>query len=93
MDDTPRRQHVRRSREAWQRLLDAQASSGQSQRDFCQQRSIGLSSFQYWKRRLRASAPEPSSWIDLGQLTTPSSHGWEIELDLGDGLCLRLRRC
>jgi hypothetical protein len=34
---------------------------------------------------------QQATWIDLGKLASARS-GWNIELDLGDGVCLRLRR-
>jgi hypothetical protein len=83
---------VRRSREQWQRLIDEQARSGLSQATFCKAQALSVTTFQHWKRRLAGSAPQ-ASWVDLGQLGLGSSNGWEIELDLGEGLRLRLRRC
>jgi len=93
-----RSRYRRRSAEQWQELIDEQADSGLSQRVFCQQKRLSLSTFSLWKRRLAGSEPEqtgesqdPSPWIDLGDLGSGKS-GWDIELDLGDGICLRLRR-
>jgi hypothetical protein len=91
---------IRRSPEQWQELIDEQARSGLSQADFCEREQLALSTFTNWKRRLsgrigstgsdeQASAPSP--WIELGAVAG-STPGWDIELDLGDGICLRLRR-
>lgn len=83
---------VRRSRDEWQQLINEQAGSDMTQTAFCQARSLSLASFQYWKRRLAAEAPaEP--WVELGTLSEAGGSGWDIELTLGDGICLRLRRC
>ena len=90
IQDSPRR--VRRSRDEWQGLIDEQAASGQTQTAFCTQRGISVSSFGHWKRRL-AEERETPPWIELGSLPAASSSSWDIALDLGDGLCLRLRRC
>lgn len=87
--DSPRRK--RRSRDEWQRLIDEQAASGQTQTAFCAQRGICVGSFSHWKRRLFEEAGSPA-WIELGSLPAASSSSWDIELDLGDGLYLRLRR-
>ena len=93
MTETPRR-HVRRSPGEWQQLIDEQARSGQSQRAFCAARALSAKSFQHWKRQLAATAAAPSSpWLDLGQLRESVATGWEVELELGEGVCLRLRRC
>ena len=88
----------RRTAEQWRSLIAEQAESGLSQAAFCKRERLALSTFSLWKRRL--SEPDelavrqdedPATWIDLGQLTSSRS-GWNIELDLGDGVCLRLRR-
>lgn len=95
MSNTSQRR-IRRSREEWQRLIDEYADSGLTQAAFCQAKGLGLASFQNWKRRLAAEAPAlPSTepWLELGALTEQRPSGWDIELDLGDGLSLRLRRC
>jgi putative transposase len=94
MTETHRR-HVRRSRSDWQQLIDEQARSGVSQTAFCAARTVSTTSFQHWKRRLAAAAsPSPSpTWLDLGPLRESVAAGWDIELELGGGVCLRLRRC
>ena len=92
MSDTTRRR-PRRSRSEWQQLIDEQAHSGLTQASFCQTKGLVLSSFQNWKRRLALPSPQESNWLDLGRLGESTTAGWDIELDLGDGLCLRLRRC
>lgn len=88
----------RRTAGQWQELIDEQSGSGLSQVAFCKRKRIALSSFANWKRKLsvaasdrKESAPDPSTWIDLGSLGAERS-GWDIELDLGGGICLRLRR-
>jgi hypothetical protein len=94
MSETHRR-HVRRSRSDWQQLIDEQARSGQSQRAFCAARALSAKSFQHWKRQLAATAALPAApWLELGALPErPVATGWDLELALGDGVCLRLRRC
>lgn len=89
---------TRRSADQWRKLIAEQADSGLSQEAFCKHKRLALSTFANWKRRLGTEpaaeterAPDSSTWIDLGSLGGRSS-GWDIELDLGDGICLRLRR-
>ena len=89
---------TRRTPGQWQELIDEQSGSGLSQVAFCKRKRIALSSFANWKRKLsvtssarKESAPDPSAVIDLGSLGAERS-GWDIELDLGGGICLRLRR-
>ena len=89
--ETKRRK--RRSGDEWQRLIDEQAESGQSQSTFCAARGISVASLQNWKRRLAAPEATPKPWLELGTLAEASSARWDVELDLGDGIVLRLRRC
>ena len=83
---------IRRSREEWQRLIEEQSASGLTQTAFCQVNALSLGSFQNWKRRLAAEAPT-APWVDFGTLDRSAGAAWDIELQLGDGICLRLRRC
>ena len=89
----------RRSRSQWQQLISSYQTSGLSRKDFCQREGIALSTFDYWKRKLRAQTalPDPvaqsvslSDWIELSKPVTEQATTWQIELDLGNGLCLRL---
>ena len=94
----PIRRRVRRTREQWQQLIEEQQHSGVSQRSFCQRKAISPASFQHWKRRLGetegAKAEPGEPWLELGRVVSPepTGSGWEIELDLGSGVCLRLRQ-
>ena len=96
MSYSPRQKHTP---EQWQQLVEAQAVSDQTQAAFCADHDLSKSSFQHWKRRLRsngaaASAASPALFAPLLDASVPaeSDTGWTIELDLGDGICLRLRR-
>ena len=83
---------IRRGRDEWQRLIEQQADSGQTQAVFCAEHGISVASFRNWKRRLVVETPA-ESWVELGTLADAKSAAWDIELALGDGICLRLRRC
>lgn len=86
---------ARHSAAEWQHFIELQRSSGESQTAFCQSQGLGLSTFQYWKRRLRAASPPqepPPPWLELSALPERRGEGWEIELELGGGLYLRLSR-
>ena len=85
---------IRRSADQWASVLSDQRASGLSQVEFCRREGIALSTFARWRQRLSGaekatSCDEP--WIELSDLPATSA-GWDIELDLGDGICLRLRR-
>ena len=62
----------------------------------CLEKDLLPATFRNWKRRLAHLTPEPqssaSAWLELPLAPAPSdSPRWDIELDLGNGLCLRLR--
>jgi len=95
----------RRSQTEWRRLIDEQAHSGLTQKAFCKQAGIPVASFGYWKRKLRperinASTPGAArsktislaDWIELPTRGSVSDGVWQIELELGNGVCLRLRQ-
>ncbi len=94
----------RRNKSEWQRLIDEQAASGLSRKAFCEDAGIALSTFDYWKRKLRSEGTGRSEtsengcrvslddWIELSPPATEPASGWHIELDLGNGVCLRLSR-
>ena len=94
---TSQRKHRRRNEKEWRSLLGEQQESGLSQRLFCQQRGLTLSTFRNWKQRLSSNVPvspsESADWIELPLGPVQSTNvSWDIELDLGNGLCLRLRQ-
>jgi hypothetical protein len=74
-------------------LINEQAESDQTQKAFCAARGISVASLQNWKRRLAVPDKPSVQWLELGTLTEAKSPTWDIELELGDGICLRLRRC
>lgn len=98
----------RRSASEWSELVERQAVSGLSQRDFCEAEGIALSTFTYWKRKLAgisatrdlAETAQPlftpiralPDTVDASADDTPAGSGWAIELDLGDGLRLTIRK-
>lgn len=48
---------ARHSREFWQQMVAEQSTSGLSQRAFCEQHDLALSTFQWWRRRLKSRGP------------------------------------
>jgi len=54
------RDRRRKARQQWQRLVSAQARSGQSVAAFCRERELRASHFFWWKKRLRAAGPDPA---------------------------------
>jgi hypothetical protein len=92
---------ARRSRAQWQSLIERAERSPLSVSAFCAAQGVSTANFYLWRKRLRAEArPQPTAvageFLDLGVLATPRCEeragGWELELTLGGGLVLRLRR-
>ncbi len=89
------RKSIRRRDEQWKDILERFDSSGLSVKAFCGAESISTASYYRWRQRLgkvgeRAQAIEGASFIELGPLE--GRPAWDIELELGGGLVLRLRR-
>jgi hypothetical protein len=97
---SPRRR-VRRSREQWRELLAQFEQSGQTRERFCAEQGLSVGSFMQWQRKLgepvaaAANAAEEAVFIELARaevLAATPPQPWELELQLGAGVVLRLRR-
>jgi hypothetical protein len=88
----------RRSRREWQSLIERAERSPLSVTAFCATQGVSTASFYLWRKRLSAEVELPAEFLDLGELQAPvepraeRSDGWELELALGGGLVLHLRR-
>ena len=97
MPSTSKRSH--RSQAQWQALIARAEHSELSVAEFCRRESVSTASFYTWRNRLRSnrepqSLPMGADFIDLGALCEAKADTvpWEVELDLGAGMVLRLRR-
>ena len=60
----------------WKKRISRWERSGQSQRAFCTNRSLALSTFQWWRRKLRGSEDRQSAPAFLSlDLNTPAGTG------------------
>ena len=94
MERRKRGGYRRRNAAQWERLFAEQEGSGLSQRAFCGKRAVSYSSFCNWKRRLAAgdSGGElDAGFIEVALEPSPTQQ-WEVELSLGAGVVLRVRR-
>ena len=88
------RTYERRSATQWIELLAEQAGGELSQRAFCERQGLSYASFCHWKRRLRKDSQSrlpPGGFLEL-DLSPSSRVHWDVELTLGEGVVLRVRR-
>lgn len=101
-----RNKQARRSANEWRALIQTFSHSDETRAQFCQGHRLALSTFDRWYHLLRqetpACVPTPASsaeanalFVELAQEKRPMavvSPSWDVELDLGNGAFLRLRR-
>ena len=92
------RRWIRRSRDEWCDLLARFEHSGQTREQFCIEQGVSLSSLSRWRQLLRdAGSRGPAAGEALFVELTPDAEasrtpGWDVELQLGAGVLLRVRR-
>ena len=73
----------------WTEIFREQETSGLTQKDFCRQRQIKLSTFHYWKGRLKSpETPAEKGFIEIHDAPDPDRP--ELE-DLSGGKQLEVR--
>ena len=89
-----------RSQNQWKALLEEFNSSGLTKSAFCKKHRIATSSLYRWQRLFAEQAGEITDFIDVTQplSITPSpppaharDNDWQVELELGAGVILRIR--
>ena len=89
---------VRRRREEWRSLVSRFEQSGQTREAFCAETGISVSTLRRWSSRLR-QRPRPAVSQAPVFVEVPAEQSnaeasappWEVELQLGGGVVLRLR--
>jgi transposase-like protein len=101
-----RNKQTRHSASEWRALIQAFLQSNETRAQFCQGHGLALSTFDRWYHHLRQETPAcvPTSassaeanalFVELAREERPMavvSPSWDVELDLGNGAFLRLRR-
>jgi len=98
------RYRARRTAAQWRKLVEQFERSGQTRGEFCAAEGLALSTFDGWRRKLGPAsaveaAPPEALFVELtnaaqasGSRTGAGTDAWEVELALGAGVVLRLRR-
>lgn len=88
------RPRVRRSAEQWRKIFDELEASGLDRKTFCERRGLGRETLRRAERRLEQGTAVSSRFVEVTPMPVgvePSS-GWDVELELGGGVVLRLAR-
>ncbi len=90
---------TRRSADQWRQLMAGYDSSGLTQLEYCARHDIAPGSFAKWRKRLKDDDGFQGQSLTEALFTAlplpdrlPAVPCWDIELDLGLGMTLRLRR-
>lgn len=99
------RKQSRRSASEWRALIRAFSRGDATRKQFCARHGVALSTFDWWRSRLRrelsqtAPGTTPSQsralFVELAPEQLPlnaAASNWDVELELGGGVFLRLRR-
>ena len=83
----------RRTSQQWQGIMQRQADSGLPTREYCNANDLNYAVFCKWRNKLaRTQAPLIELKPPVMQAMAQQLPVWDIELELGDGATLRLRR-
>ena len=96
----------KRSVAEWRTLVRAYAKRTGTAPEFCREHGVAVSTLDWWRRRLEKTSAtsavrskgrpiataQPLSFIELPATSNAARTPWDIELDLGEGMVLRLRR-
>ena len=94
-------QGSRRSAAEWRELITMFKRSGETRKQFCAGNGIALSTFAWWQSRLRSEHSRAVPGLQVFVELAPELSGTpapklagvlDLELELGDGLVIRLRR-
>lgn len=91
-----KRVYQRLSRDEWSQIMLAYEEGDESQVDFCERRGLSISTFHSWRARLRQEGTrelslDSSPFIEVMR-STEDAPPWDVEVDLGGDVVLRLRR-
>jgi hypothetical protein len=88
------RRYVRRSPEEWRQILDELAASGLNRSTFCREKGVVRETLRQAEQRLGLNG-QTGTFVELsGEFVDHrgAARCWDVELELGDGVVLRLAR-
>lgn len=90
------RRRTRRTASEWRELVSQFERGGQSRKAFCSSQGLSLSTFDLWRRKLRGTPAQrehgsESMFVEVAQVEPTRSLSWDVELELGAGVVLRVR--
>jgi hypothetical protein len=89
---------IRRSRDQWRELLERFEQSSQSREEFCREQGVTVGHFNRQRRALSKAVSRSAVkaakplFLEVASQAGPEVEAWDIELELGAGVILRLRR-
>ncbi len=89
---------VRRSEAQWRQLMNTFEAGNLSANEYCVQNNLKYTTFCKWRQRLQSAlrsdqtSPSFIEITDLAKAPPDNQLAWDIELELGSGTFLRLRR-
>lgn len=100
MHDSTKPKKIRRSISQWQALLNEFQTSDSTVLKFCQNNHITVSGFYLWRKKLsqEIDGDEPGESPHFVQIQGNSPRAeintaaWDIELELGQSIVLRIRK-
>jgi len=96
-----RKPRIVHSKASWRNLVSQYEAGSLTQKSFCQQHQISIGSFHKWRYRFKQD-DNASHFIDISKAIDPRHHTsesavdqespvWQVELELGQGIILRVR--
>ncbi len=93
---TQRQKRPRKTKSQWQAVMAGFHQSNLSARAYCQEQGLAYGTFTKWRQRLAAPSTLESR-SNLIELISPAPavqikpDHWQVELELGNGMTLRVR--
>jgi transposase-like protein len=86
----------RHSAQEWAHWLRLFTQSGQKTREFCREQGLALSTFSYWRRRLREAAARPKAAgslveVRVGERCQVAAVEAALRITVSVGVCMEVR--